>query len=260
MFLDCRNQFPRQSTDSSNPYQITRWHSGKEPAYQCRRHKRRGFDPRVGRSPRVGNGNQLQYSCLQNSMDRGAWWATSHGVAKSQTRWVAEHRSITSSTLHRTGTKNIKLYFYGNTEDPRRKSNPEKTAAELMGTPFTLLCIAAVITKLTGTPLTPLCTAAVITAVWRWHRGRNSEHRRRAESPQINPGTCDGLTHAQGGKRAAQRRQSLPLSPPGKAKSYRKRNEIRTFPTPHTRANVKRIKDLTVRRIELLEGHAGTAL
>ena len=38
--------------------------------------------PRLGRFPRVGNGNQLQYSCLKNSMDRGAWWATVHGVAE----------------------------------------------------------------------------------------------------------------------------------------------------------------------------------
>ena len=37
------------------------------------------------RSPRVGTGNPLQYSCLENSMDRGAWWATVHGVAKSWT-------------------------------------------------------------------------------------------------------------------------------------------------------------------------------
>ena len=39
----------------------------------------------LGRSPEVGNGNLLQYSCLENSMDRGAWRATVHGVAKSQT-------------------------------------------------------------------------------------------------------------------------------------------------------------------------------
>ena len=39
-----------------------------------------------GRSSGVGNGNLLQYSCLENSMDRGAWWAIVHGVAKSQTR------------------------------------------------------------------------------------------------------------------------------------------------------------------------------
>ena len=35
---------------------------------------------------REGNGNPLQYSCLENPMDRGAWWVTVHGVAKSQTR------------------------------------------------------------------------------------------------------------------------------------------------------------------------------
>ena len=38
----------------------------------------------LGRSPREGNGNPLQYYCLENPMDRGAWWATVHGVAKSQ--------------------------------------------------------------------------------------------------------------------------------------------------------------------------------
>ena len=39
-----------------------------------------------GRSPGEGNGNPVQYSCLKNPMDRGVWWATVHGVAKSQTR------------------------------------------------------------------------------------------------------------------------------------------------------------------------------
>ena len=38
-----------------------------------------------GRSPGGGNGNPLQYFCLENPMDRGAWWATVHGVAKSWT-------------------------------------------------------------------------------------------------------------------------------------------------------------------------------
>ena len=38
----------------------------------------------LGRSPGGGHGNPLQYSCLENSMDRGAWWALVHGVAKSQ--------------------------------------------------------------------------------------------------------------------------------------------------------------------------------
>ena len=42
----------------------------------------RGLIPWSGRSPGVGNGNPFQYSCLQNPMDRGAWRAAVHGVAK----------------------------------------------------------------------------------------------------------------------------------------------------------------------------------
>ena len=45
-----------------------------------------GLIPGLGRSPGEGNGNPLQYSYLENPMDRGAWWAADHGVAKSQTR------------------------------------------------------------------------------------------------------------------------------------------------------------------------------
>ena len=44
-----------------------------------------GLIPGWGRPPGEGNGNPLQYSYLGNSMDRGAWWATVHGVTKSQT-------------------------------------------------------------------------------------------------------------------------------------------------------------------------------
>ena len=40
----------------------------------------------LGSIPGEGNGNPLQYSCLENSMDRGPWWATVHGVAKSWTQ------------------------------------------------------------------------------------------------------------------------------------------------------------------------------
>ena len=47
-----------------------------------------GSIPGLGRSPGVGNGNPLQYSCLENSMDRGTWWVTIHEVPKSQT-WLS---------------------------------------------------------------------------------------------------------------------------------------------------------------------------
>ena len=44
-----------------------------------------GLIPGSGRSPGEGNGNPLQYSCLENPMGGGAWWAAVHGVAKSRT-------------------------------------------------------------------------------------------------------------------------------------------------------------------------------
>jgi len=44
-----------------------------------------GFAPWVGKIPGEGNGHPLQYSCLENSMDRGAWQATAHGVAELDT-------------------------------------------------------------------------------------------------------------------------------------------------------------------------------
>ena len=45
-----------------------------------------GSIPGLGRSPGGGHGNPLQYSCMENCMDRGAWWDTVHGVVRSRTR------------------------------------------------------------------------------------------------------------------------------------------------------------------------------
>ena len=45
-----------------------------------------GLNPGLGKFPGEGNGNPFQYSCLENPMDREAWWATLHRVTKSQTR------------------------------------------------------------------------------------------------------------------------------------------------------------------------------
>ena len=59
--------------------------------------------PGSGRSPGEGNGNLLQYSCLGNPMDRGTWWATVHGIAKSQTRLRQQQQQQASESL---------LFFY----------------------------------------------------------------------------------------------------------------------------------------------------
>ena len=53
-------------------------------------------------SPGEGNGNPLQYSCLENPMDGGAWWATVHGVAKSQTRLSDFTHSLAKARVNRT--------------------------------------------------------------------------------------------------------------------------------------------------------------
>ena len=57
----------------------------KEPTCQCRRLKRHGFDPCIRKIPRSRKWNPLQYSCLENSVDGGAWRAAVYGVSKSWT-------------------------------------------------------------------------------------------------------------------------------------------------------------------------------
>ena len=57
----------------------------KNPPANAGNTKHSGLIPGVGRSPGGGNGNPLQDSCLENLMDRGAWWATVHGVAELDT-------------------------------------------------------------------------------------------------------------------------------------------------------------------------------
>ena len=74
-----------------NYQRLPRWRSGKEPACRCRGHKRQGMIPGLGRSSRVGNGNPLQYSHLQNSTDRGAWCSVVPGLANLD---ATEHAHI----------------------------------------------------------------------------------------------------------------------------------------------------------------------
>ena len=63
-----------------------------------------GSIPGLGRSPGEGTGNPLQYSCLENPMDRGAWWATVHGAANSWTR-------LSDSTHNEQNTQNVFIVF-----------------------------------------------------------------------------------------------------------------------------------------------------
>ena len=63
---------------------------GEQPTCQCRRH---GLDFWVWKIPGEGNGNPLQYSCLKNSVDRGTWQATVHGVEKESDMTEEEQAS-----------------------------------------------------------------------------------------------------------------------------------------------------------------------
>ena len=69
-----------------------------------------GSIPGLGRSPGEGNGNPLQYSCLENPMDRVAWRATVCGVAKSQTQ--LSDRLTFYSSIHISGKKTPTGWFY----------------------------------------------------------------------------------------------------------------------------------------------------
>ena len=76
-----------------------------------------GLIPGSGRFPRGGPGNPFQYSCLENPMDREAWWATVHRVAKSQTQLKWLKHSTPSSETANIKKKKIKNWL------PTHKSN-----------------------------------------------------------------------------------------------------------------------------------------
>ena len=71
--------------------------------------------PGLGRSPGVGNGNPLQYSCLENPTDRGAWKATVHRIAKGRTRlkWLGIEHTIIFHCMNRPHFVHPCIYWYG---------------------------------------------------------------------------------------------------------------------------------------------------
>ena len=70
-----------------------------------------GLIPGLGRSPGEGSGNPLQYSCLQDSMDRGAWQATVHVVAKSRT-WLSDYTFNRENTYSHTKASELIQYHF----------------------------------------------------------------------------------------------------------------------------------------------------
>ena len=89
-----------------------------------------GLVPGLGRSPGEGNGNPLQYFCLENPMDRGTWWATVHGVTKGQTqlKWLSTHEYTKQTHRRRISSNGICRVRVG-------LSVQERSAEVLPGTP-----------------------------------------------------------------------------------------------------------------------------
>ena len=79
--------------------------SGKEPACQCRRHKRCKLDPWIWEPLKEGNGNPLQYSWLENPMDRGAWRAMVHWGLQRAGYYLSDLALMHSSAVKDTVRK-----------------------------------------------------------------------------------------------------------------------------------------------------------
>ena len=121
-----------------------------------------GSIPGLGRSPEGGNGNPLWYSCLKNSMDRGTWQATVHGVTKSWTQlsnWAWELGNRFRDQKKQENLKAAILSFLGSSwEKTKRgiKSNPPKSKHVLGGRgvpPTSALlptCVFPLLSKHTG--------------------------------------------------------------------------------------------------------------
>ena len=75
---------------------LTQWLSGKEPVFNVGDTGDVGLIPGSGRSPGEVHGNPHRYSCLENPMDRGAWWATAYGVTKEpdMTEFARMHSGV----------------------------------------------------------------------------------------------------------------------------------------------------------------------
>ena len=92
-----------------------------------------GLTPGSGRSPGVGNGNPFQDSCLENSMDRGTWWATVHEATESDTtEWLSTHITIYIQIYNSIEGDEFTILLDGN-NNPRPASVPLYKATGVWG-------------------------------------------------------------------------------------------------------------------------------
>ena len=82
----------------------------KKSTCQCRKHSYSGSVPGSGRSPGKGNSNPLQYSCLENSMNRGAWWTTVHRFIRVGHNWATNTQTYKLLTFYPIWINKIWLF------------------------------------------------------------------------------------------------------------------------------------------------------
>ena len=110
---ESENEVKKTFRTCSRKSWASQWCSSKESACQFRRRRRCSFDPGWGRSPGGGSGNPLQCSCLGSPMNRGAWWATVHGVEKSQTQ-LSTHLSAYTYEVNKSAEVFVGHFFVFN--------------------------------------------------------------------------------------------------------------------------------------------------
>ena len=87
--------------------------------------------PGLGRSTGGGNGNPLQHSCLENPMDRGAWWATVHVVAKSEPDWTHTHtHTYYNEITNRVRPTSVAPQYQNEVTRERQKEESSKETEE----------------------------------------------------------------------------------------------------------------------------------
>ena len=118
---------------------LPRWLSGKESACQAEDTGDVGSVPGLGRSPGGGNGNTFQYSCLEYSVDRGAWQVTVHGVAElGTTEWLSMHTVLAPWAL--SFTLHLHLFYHVQSKRHYMSFMGAKKISYASPKPFGLIC------------------------------------------------------------------------------------------------------------------------
>ena len=148
-----------------------------------------------GRSPGGGNGNPLKYSCLEHSMDRGAWWESMQ-VQRAGHDWAHTHThslKLTRTFFHRTRASYLKIYMGPWTTQNCKSILREKNKDGGITLP----------------DFRQYYIVTVINTVWYWHKSRHMDQWNRVQSSEINSNSYSQLIFHKGDKIIQWKKDSL---------------------------------------------------